>query len=1057
MTKSIIKNSNTQPNRSILATPSIWMINNPIASSLLTFAIIIFGLLSFNSINQESSPSFQINEIIIEASYPGATPKDIEQSIILTIEHQLRDNPNIDRISANAYEGQAEVTLELIEGINPDTILAQVKNSIDGINSFPIDMENPTVSFVEELDSIVEIGLHGQLSELQLYQQANKLKQAMLNELNLAKVNIQGARSPEIIIELNQEKLLQYQLTLSQVLSKVKGSVNDIPAGSINTQGGEILILTLGRKELTEQFNNIDIINDNSGNRVTLAEIATINNSFQGQEKPFLVNGELGLELKVYQNKTSKPIEISAEIHQFIAEYKTEIPEGLTLTILQDESEPFSQRVNLLTNNGILGMLLVVFVLSLFLDLRLAFWVSMGIPISIIGTLGFMPLLNIPINMITLFAFIITLGILVDDAVIVAENIYLKVQQGIEINTALKDGVKEMTLPVVFSVTTNIIAFIPLLYVPGELGVMYKPMTLLIFAIFIVSLIEALLILPLHLRHLDKPIRFKIIHRLQSHCFSAFDYFKNTVYAHWLKCCCNNPISVIIIFLSLSCLVFSWVYSGRVDSSFVPKIESTRIDAEVEFPVGAPLKDRINVLAYVEAAGIKAINSLNGNSDYKFRMQEVGSSSGSSTFMIVADEQRNFTAKEFVDAWRVNIGDVPGIKSIFFDYQVGPGGGKELVIELGHKNAEVLNLAANELMNELRRITGITDIDSALMDGKLQYNLIPTPLGQQLGFTSDILGQQIRLRFFGGEAIRQIISGDEVKVRVMMARSQHFYANNLSKLIITAPNGDSVELGQVANITTSKAPTSINRVDGIQLIEVTASILRQIANSSLVLQTVEEELLANLSNKYPELNVELGGEARIESKVNSEIVKGIGLAFALIFSMLAIIFRNYIDAILVLAVIPFCLAAAILGHIVMGYPFSVMSLFGMIALSGLVINGSFVMLLKVKSLLKEGMDYKNAVIEASLNRFRPVVLTAITTAAGLFPMLFETSTQALYLVPMVISLSFGSVFSIATILLLSPAMFTLSEKFRARKYNSKTQNDPNLDRANLNNAYIKEF
>jgi multidrug efflux pump subunit AcrB len=490
--------------------------------------------------------------------------------------------------------------------------------------------------------------------------------------------------------------------------------------------------------------------------------------------------------------------------------------------------------------------------------------------------------------------------------------------------------------------------------------------------------------------------------------------------------------------------VFSWVYSGRIDSSFVPKIESTRIDAEVEFPTSAPLQDKIKIINYIEAAGIKAIHSLNSQEDYKFRMQDIGGSSGSLTFMIVADEKRDFTAKEFVDSWRTSIGEVPGVKSIFFDYQVGPGGGKELVIELGHKDVEVLTLATNELMAGLRRVSGITDIDSALMDGKLQYNLTPNPLGKQLGFSSESLGQQIRLRFFGDEAIRQIISGDEVKVRVIMARSQHYYADNLSELIITAPNGDSVELGQVANINTNKAPTSIHRVDGIQLVEVTASILRQIANASLVLQTVEDELLSDLSNKYPELNVELGGEARIESKVNSEIIKGIGLAFSLILAMLAIIFRNYLDAFLVLLVIPFCLAAAVLGHIVMGYPFSVMSLFGMIALSGLVINGSFVMLLKVKSLLKEGVDYKNAVIEASLNRFRPVVLTAITTAAGLFPMLFETSTQALYLVPMVISLSFGSVFSIATILLLSPAMFILSEQYKAKKGNRELITKPNI-------------
>jgi len=1036
--------------KSIFSVPSIWMINNPIASGLLTLAIIILGLFSFDSIIQESTPSFKIDEILIEVNYPGATAKDIEQSIVLPMEYKLRDNPSIQRIASNAYDGLGELTLELVEGVSPDTVLSQVKSAVDSINSFPVEMERPSVSFMEELDSIVEIAIYGDLSELQLYQQASELKHKLLSSLELANIEIVGAREPEIVIEVDPNTLSQYPLTLEKVLARVKASVNDVPAGTIDTQGGGVLIRTLGRKEVAEQYSAIEIVNDGQGGRVTLADIATISDGFQGTQQPFFVNGKPAFMLKVFQSKTSKPIEISAEIQQLIADYQATLPAGFNLTILQNESESFRQRVSLLTSNGLVGMVLVVLVMALFLDLRLAFWVSMGIPIAIIGALGVMPLLEIPINMITLFAFVITLGVLVDDAVIVAENIYHKVQQGLAIKLALKEGVSEMALPVVFSVATNIIAFIPLLFVPGELGVMYKPMTLLIFAIFTVSLMEALLILPLHLAKIDKPMGFKALTSAQARCFSAFDHFKNRVFSGWLQVSCNNPKWMIFIFFAFASVVFSWVYSGRVDSSFVPKIESTRIDAEVEFPAGSPLKDRVAIVNYIEAAGVKAINRLNGQEGVKFRMQDISGNSGSSTFMIVPEQQRNFSAKQFVHAWRTDIGEVPGVKSIFFDYQVGPGGGKELVIELGHKDAEVLELAANELMTGLRRVPGVTDIDNPLMDAKLQYNLSPNALGRQLGFTSENLGQQMRLRFFGGEAIRQVVEGDEVKVRVMMARSQQHYANQLNQLMITAPKGDKVELGQVANITTSKAATSISRVDGVQMLEVTASLLRHIASASLVMNTVEEKLLTNLEEKYPGLQLELGGEARVESSVNSEIIKGIGVAFALVFALLAIIFRSYLDAVLVLLVIPFCLAAAMLGHIVMGYPFSVMSLFGMIALSGLVINGVFVMLLNIKTLKASGMDHKGAVVAAALNRFRPVVLTAVTTAAGLFPMLLETSTQALYLVPMVISLSFGSVFSMATILILSPAMFTLAKGSRVSKGELTSFSEVTSNKASVN-------
>lgn len=1015
----------------LLAAPSIWMINNPIASSLLTCALIIFGYLSFTNIVQETSPSFKVDEIIIEASYPGASPKDIERSIIVNIENKLRDNVNIEQITATASEGLAEVSLELVDVVDANTVLQQVKNSIDGIDSFPIEMEQPTIEIAQRVDSIVEIGVHGNVSEQMLYQQASQLKQAMLTELDIAKVEINGARSPEIIIEADLLKLQQYHLTIAQVLAKVKESVFDIPAGKIETSSGAIIVRTHGRKELITEFAAIEIITDNFGGRVTLADIATISHGFQGVNEPFFVNGDPGLELVIYQNVATKPVEISQNIQSFINDYRQTIPAQIRLTILQDQATPFIERITMLTSNGAIGMLLVIIVLSLFLDFRLAFWVSMGIPIAIIGAMGSMPLLNIPINMITLFAFILTLGILVDDAVIVAENIYQKVQTGIEMSTALKEGTKEMALPVVFSVATNIIAFIPLLFVPGTLGVMYQPMTMLIFAIFIVSLIEALLILPLHLRKLDKPLPNNIVVRLQTRCFSAFERFKNQLYGKWLKASLATPIVVIVLFVSLTCVVFSWVYSGRVDSSFAPKIESTRIDAEVEFPVGSPLHDKLSILKYITKAGDQALAQLNGSSGKTFHMQDVTASSGSSTFMLVAEQNRSFTATEFVNQWRKNIGEVPGVKSVFFDYQVGPGGGKELVIELGHHNANTLSQAVTELMDELCKVTGIADIDSELLAGNQQYNLIPKPLAYQLGYTDTTFGEQVRKLFFGGEAIRQIVAGDEVKVRVMMNREQQYFAEQLQSLLLTAPNGDLVTLAQVATIVTNEAATTINRVDGVQLIEVTASILRDQSNASVVITMVEDKILEKLAEKYPDLDIDLGGEARIESRVNSSIVQGIALAFGLIFALLAIIFRSYIDALLVLIIIPFCLAAAFLGHILMGFPFSVMSLFGMIALSGLVINGTFVLMWQTKTNLKRGQDYPTAIFNASLNRFRPVVLTAITTAAGLIPMLFETSTQALYLVPMAISLSFGSVFSLATILLLSPALFTLAARFRA--------------------------
>ena len=844
----------------------------------------------------------------------------------------------------------------------------------------------------------------------------------MLRSLELASIKIEGAREPEIVIELNQEKLRQYQLTAHQVQSIIAQSVKDLPAGKVETQNGQVLIKTLGRKDTPNQFNELVIVRDSIGNSISLGEIATIKQDFYGQKSPFYINSKPGLVVNVFQTKTSNPIEVSNEIQAFIEEYQNQLPETLSLTVLQDASNGFKQRISMLTSNGIIGMFLVILMLSIFLDLRLAFWVSMGVPIAIIGAIGLMPMLNIPINMVTLFAFVLTLGILVDDAVIVAENIYQKVDEGIDITTAIKKGVSEMALPVILAVITNIIAFIPLLFVPGQLGVMYKPMTLLIFAIFIVSLIEALLILPNHLRNISKKMRETPIIKAQQYCIKALEYFKQTYYANWLNFSLKRPLLVVTCFILFASIMFSWAYSGRIDASFVPKIESTRIDAEVEFPSGSSLQDKVRILTHIEKSGIKAINSVGGKNSYDYRTFDISAMSGSSTFMIVPDNERQFTARKFVDAWRNEIGAMPGIKSLFFDYQVGPGGGKEVVIELGHANNKVLSEASKELMNSLQRITGLTDIGSSANDTELQYSVNPNFLGQQLGFTSENLGIQIRTLFFGEEVTRQISNGDELKVRVLLDRNRHYLANDLEHMIIVAPNGDKVELGQVADITSENIATSINRVDGMLFVEVTASILRQQVNGASLFDLLESDVLPKLNQIYPNLDIDLGGDARIESKVNTDVFQGVLLAIFLLFAILSIVLRSYLQAIIVLLVIPFCLAASILGHIIMGHSFSVMSLFGMIALSGIVINGSLVLMLKMKSLVQGGRELNNAIFEAAISRFRPVTLTALTTSIGLIPMLFETSTQALYLIPMVISLSFGSLFSIITILLLSPAL-----------------------------------
>ncbi|MCL1137902.1 efflux RND transporter permease subunit [Shewanella pneumatophori] len=1010
-----------------------WMIDNPIAVNLLTLVFIAIGIYRFNDITQQTSPAFKVDEIAITASFPGATIKEMEQGIILPIEHRLKENTRIDRMHASATIGEAVITLSLNDGVDVNNMLADVKNEVDSISGFPSGMEPMQISVVEELEPLIELGLYGDLTETEIKTEAIKLKHDLLSRFDIAQIKFEGTRDSEVVIEVSQDKLMQHQLTLAQITEKVAQSVDDTSAGSISTSAGNIVIRTLGRKQQLEQFRAINIYAGASGAQLTLGQIAEVNWGFSQQEQPFNVNGKPAVMLVVYQNQQVKPIELSAEITDYINQYQTLLPNNSQLIVLDDQAQAYQTRSNLLLNNGLIGMVLVILTLSLLLDTRLAFWVCMGIPITILGTLGLMPSLNIPLNMVTLFAFIITLGILVDDAVIVAENIYQKVHQGMEVNQALKQGVQEMALPVCFSVATNIIAFMPLLFVSGELGNMYKPMALLIFTIFAVSLIEALFILPYHLKQLDKPKRLTQLAILQQRSFMAFESFRDNRFKALLASSLKQPMTVIVVFIAANLLVFTWVGSGRIDSSFVPKVESERIDVEVEFIAGSSLADKKRIMRAIEAAGVRAFIELNEPNNFKHIMLSIEGGSGSSTFQIPAEELRQYSAHQLVDSWRTEIGEVAGVKSLFFDFEVGPGGGKELVIELASTDSSALSQASYALMNKLQTLQGVTDIDSGLIDAQREFAIEVNQRGLQMGFTSQSLGDLVRNSLYGTEVSRQIQQSEELKVRVMRHKREQFKANNLAALLVTSPSGQQVLLGQIANITPQYSATQIERVDGVEQVEVSASVIRSQANVSLIVNQIDDVILPSITQQYPEVELELGGSARTERKVNDNLLTGIALALFLVFAFLAIYFKNSLDALLILSVIPLCLAAAMLGHIMLGHSFSVMSLFGMIALSGLVLNGSFVLLLELKKQLRLGLSIADAVMQASLARFRPVIITAVTTAIGLAPLLFETSVQAQYLIPMAISLSFGTLFSIATILVYCPALFYLAEQWRSSK------------------------
>jgi multidrug efflux pump subunit AcrB len=665
------------------------------------------------------------------------------------------------------------------------------------------------------------------------------------------------------------------------------------------------------------------------------------------------------------------------------------------------------------------------------MEARLAFWVAMGIPISIIGSFLILHYLGGSINMVSLFAFIITIGIIVDDAVVVGENIYYKREQGLSPINASIEGVVEMSTVVTFAVLTNIIAFMPLLFVPGSTGKFFAILPAVVIAVFMISLVECLFVLPAHLTYRRQEQRGKImiiLDTVPNLCEKGLEKFIKTYYTPLLRFAVRNRYLTALVFVSMLVIAYAYWDSGRIDFSFRPRIETDRIDAEVTLPYGAPIEDVRRIARTIEEGGLHAIEKSGGRKILEGVMTDVGrrgSNTAEINFYLVPQDERTITTREFSILWRQEVGDIAGLESLFFDYLVGPGGSAAINVELTHPDPETLELAATDLAKAIGEYEGVTDIDDGYARGKLQFDFTMRSEGRSLSLTARDLGNQVRHAFYGAESLRQQRGRDEVKVKVRLPESERTSLYNMEELMIRTPDGGEIPLVRAAELKSGRAYTEINRVDGKRVLNVTANVIPGLANENKILASLKSVFLPELVAKYPGLKYSFEGRQRESRKALQHLFYGLGFALLGIFALLAILFRSYIQPILVMVSILFGLSSALAGHVIMGYDLSIISLFGMIALCGIVINGGLVLTVTANRMRDSGESTMEAVINAGIRRLRPIMLTAFTTFIGLAPMIFETSVQARFLIPMAISLGYGILFTTIVILILQPALYVI--------------------------------
>ncbi len=1009
-----------------------WMIHNRITPNVMMAVFLLGGLFMATRIKQEVFPEFDLGIVTIRVIYPGSSPEEVEQGIILVVEEAIRGLDGIKEITASASEGMGMVTAELEEGGNQQRVYQDIKQQIDRITTFPLDAEEPEVSLRIIRREVLQIQLYGDTSEWVLRELAEQVRDRLLQDPDVTQVDLIGARRYEVAIEIDQDTLRTYGLTLDQVAQRVRATSVEIPGGTLETQAGDILLRVNERRNWAREFATIALVTTADGAVLTLDDVARISDTFEESDRYATYNGSPAVGLGVYRVGKQTPIGVSNAVRAAMIEIEEDLPPGIHWTISRDRSDIYRQRLTLLLKNAFYGLTLVLLLLGLFLNLKLAFWVTMGIPISFLGCFLFLPGMDVTINMISMFAFIIALGIVVDDAIVVGENIYEYRLRGMSFMRAATLGAREVLLPVTFSILTNIVAFMPLLYIPGTMGKIWRVIPYVVITVFAISWIEALLILPCHLAHAHRPKsqRPGLIGALQQGVSSGLEWFINRLYAPFLDFCIHFRMVTIGASVAILIVIVGYVASGRIGVILMPRIESDQSVVTATLPYGSPLSKAEEVRDRLLTAAEEVAAANGGEKLVEGIFALIDENVVGVTVYLTDPRTRPISTTRLTQLWRERTGPIPGLENLLFEAdRGGPGGGAALTIELSHRDIDVLDAASAALAERLTDFSNLKDIDDGFTPGKRQLDFSLAEGGHALGLTQQALARQLRNAFYGSEAVRQQRGRNEVRVKVRLPRQQRIRQYDLEHLLIRTPRGTDVPLAQIAEVRPGRAYTTITRREGRRTVSVTANV-EPMSQTSQLQVTLDQEVLPQLLEDFPGLSYAWEGRQQDMKESTASLFQGLVLALFAIYILLAIPFRSYTQPLLVMIAIPFGIVGAVLGHILMGYALSLQSLMGVVALSGVVVNDSLILIDYANRRTREGLCPFDAIHQAGVRRFRPILLTTLTTFGGLAPMIFETSRQARFMIPMAISLGYGILFATAISLVIVPCLYSIAEDVR---------------------------
>jgi HAE1 family hydrophobic/amphiphilic exporter-1 len=1040
-----------------------WSVEHRVTVNLIMVFIIVAGVYTVLNMKRELFPQFTLDMIDIGVSYPGASPEEVEEGICIKIEEQLKSLEGVKAMYATAIEGHGNVTLELESSIDISEKLDEIRTEIDQIDSFPEEAKDPVVTEIKNSDPAIYLSIYGDVDEHLLRKTAEQIRDDLVETAHISLASLIGVREYEISIEISEQSLRRYGLSFDRAAAAVKSGSLDLPGGKIKTKGGEFLVRSKGKLYTGEEFEQIPVITKSDGTTIRLKDVATVIDGFEDTDVKARFNGKPAALVVVRRTDSQDIIQISKTVKAYIEKHKDQMPDGITLGYWVDRAELVQDRIDLLMKNGVQGIVLVFVVLALFLSLGLAFWVAVGIPISFMGAFLVLDYFGASINMLSMFGFIMTLGILVDDAIIVGENVYSHYEAGKTAKQAVIDGMGQVGGPVLMAVTTTIVAFTPLMHIPGIMGKFVAVMPQAVICILAFSLVEALIILPAHLDGALTPAKPNKP-KLYSLFFFWLEWFKKDVsdghswmrtriesglqfviqriYKPMLKYCLKNRYFTLAMGAGVLIMSMGLLAGGHVPFLLFGKTDSNWMISEIIYPLGTPFEATEKTIEQIERG------AFNLNEYFRDRVVDgqdlivnnfsqvgviprrdwkppvFGGHCGEAWIEVVPASMRpDIPAPEIIAKWREMTGDVIGSEQLTYTIIDGGPGGNPIEIQLIGNDLDQLARAAEDLKGEIAQYPGTFDITDNFRPGKMEKRILIRPGAKVLGITMADIATQIRQAFYGDEALKIQRGKDDIKVMVRYSQQERQSESSIDELRIRTMDGRQVPLNQVAQIQMEQGYSAIQRVDRKRIITVISDVDENTANAQEIVTSLKNGYLNQLTTRFPGVTYDLEGQAKRTQDLIDSLIKGFGMCAMIIFLLLASQFRSYIQPLIIMTAIPFGLIGAVLGHLIMDLELTMFSLLGIVALSGIVVNDSLILIDFINTKVRGGMNNYDAVVEAGQNRFRPVLLTSVTTVAGLFPLLLETSFQAQFLIPMAVSISYGLMAATLLTLLFVPALY----------------------------------